>query len=242
MNNMNKINNIIESLVTINEDMKSISHKNGKIPYKISNSTFNLAKRGAGISNSLISKFNKNIVIEKDFVYSVIGYDMMCVIPLSKNTSNFCFGIVSQFKEINDYVITDLYNDFKKLFTSLSEDGCVAYDTKTKKIVSFDEAINKSMDDKLPSILALISSAFTGNNMDVSDVVCDVTIRGVIYDDAIEVILDCEVDTIKIDGNFDDICSCIDYVYDTLLDDKKKYGISRVTNKDVTSITFDIVL
>lgn len=61
-------------------------------------------------------------------------------------------------------------------------------------------------------------------------------------DDAIEVILDCEVDTIKIDGNFDDICSCIDYVYDTLLGDKKKYGISRVTNKDVTSITFDIVL
>ena len=31
-------------------------------------------------------------------------------------------------------------------------------------------------------------------------------------------------------------------MYDTLLDDKKKYGISRVTNKDVTSITFDIVL
>ena len=71
MNNMNKINNIIESLVTINEDMKSISHKNGKIPYKISNSTFNLAKRGAGISNSLISKFNKNIVIEKDFLYTL---------------------------------------------------------------------------------------------------------------------------------------------------------------------------
>lgn len=175
-------------------------------------------------------------------MYSVVGYDTMCVIPLGKNTSNFCFGIVSQFAEINGYVITDLYTDFKKLFTSLSEDGCVAYDTKTKKIVSFEEAINKSMDDKLPSILALISSAFTGNNMDVSDVVCDVTIRGVIYDDAIEVVLDCEVDTIKIDGNFDDICSCIDYVYDTLLGDKKKYGISRVTNKGVTSITFDIVL
>lgn len=242
MNNMNNMNSILESLVTINEDMRSISSKNSKIPYKISNSTFNLAKKGAGISDSLISKFNKNIVIEKDFVYSVVGYNMMCVIPLGKNTSNFCFGIVSQFEEINDYVITDLYNDFKKLFTSLSEDGCVAYDTKSKKIVSFKEAINKSMDDKLPNILALISSAFTGNNMDVSDVVCDVTIRGVIYDDAIEVVLDCEVDTIKIDGNFDDICSCIDYVDDMLVDDKKKYGISRVTNKDVTSITFDIVL
>lgn len=236
---MNKANSIIESLVTINEDMRSISGKNSKIPYKISNSTFNLAKKGAGISNSL---FNKNIVIDKDFVYSVIGYDTMCVIPLGKNTSNFCFGIVSQSAEINGYVITDLYTDFKKLFTSLSGDGCVAYDLKSKKIVSFEEAINKSMDDKLPSILALISSAFTGNNMDVSDVVCDVTIRGAIYDDAIEVVLDCEVDTIKIDGNFDDICSCIDYVYDTLLGDKKKYGISRVTNKDVTSITFDIVL
>lgn len=238
---MNKANSIIDSLVTVNEDMRSVSRKNDKIPYKISNSTFNLAKKGVGISNSLISKFNKNIVIDKDFVYSVIGYDTMCVIPLGKNTSNFCFGIVSQFAEINGYVITDLYTDFKKLFTSLSGDGCVAYDLKSKKIVSFEEAINKSMHDKLPSILALISNAFTGNNMDVSDVVCDVTIRGVIYD-AIEVILDCEVDTIKIDGNFDDICSCIDYVYDTLLGDKKKYGISRVTNKDVTSITFDIVL
>ena len=48
MNKINNINNILESLVSINEDMKSISHKNGKIPYKISNSTFNLAKRGAG--------------------------------------------------------------------------------------------------------------------------------------------------------------------------------------------------
>lgn len=238
---MNKANSIIDSLVTVNEDMRSVSRKNDKIPYKISNSTFNLAKKGVGISNSLISKFNKNIVIDKDFVYSVIGYDTMCVIPLGKNTSNFCFGIVSQFAEINGYVITDLYTDFKKLFTSLSGDGCVAYDLKSNKIVSFEEAINKSMHDKLPSILALISNIL-GNNMDVSDVVCDVTIRGVIYDDAIEVILDCEVDTIKIDGNFDDICSCIDYVYDTLLGDKKKYGISRVTNKDVTSITFDIVL
>lgn len=110
--------------------MRSVSRKNDKIPYKISNSTFNLAKKGVGISNSLISKFNKNIVIDKDFVYSVIGYDTMCVIPLGKNTSNFCFGIVSQFAEINGYVITDLYNDFKKLFTSLSGDGCVAYDLK----------------------------------------------------------------------------------------------------------------
>lgn len=77
---MNKANSIIDSLVTVNEDMRSVSRKNSKIPYKISNSTFNLAKKGAGISNSLISKFNKNIVIDKDFVYSVIGYDTMCVI------------------------------------------------------------------------------------------------------------------------------------------------------------------
>lgn len=34
---MNKANSIIESLVTINEDMRSISGKNSKIPYKISN-------------------------------------------------------------------------------------------------------------------------------------------------------------------------------------------------------------
>lgn len=201
-----------------------------------------LAKKSAWISNSLISKFNKNIVIEKDFVYSVVGYNMMCVIPLGKTTSKFCFGIVSKFEDINDYVITDLYNDFKKLFTSLSGDGCVAYDTKNKKIVSFDEAINKSMDDKLPSILAKVSSVFTGNDVDVSNVVCDVTIRGVIYDDVIEVILDCEVDASKIGGNFNDICSCIGFVDDMLWEDKKKYGISRVTLKGATSVTFDIVL
>lgn len=40
---MNKSSSIIDSLVSINEDMKSISRKNGKIPYKISNSTFNFS-------------------------------------------------------------------------------------------------------------------------------------------------------------------------------------------------------
>lgn len=47
---MNKANSIIDSLVTVNEDMRSVSRKNDKIPYKISNSTFNLAKKGVGIS------------------------------------------------------------------------------------------------------------------------------------------------------------------------------------------------
>lgn len=37
------MSSILESLASINEDMRSISGKNSKIPYKISNSTFNFS-------------------------------------------------------------------------------------------------------------------------------------------------------------------------------------------------------
>lgn len=40
--------------------------------------------------------------------------------------------------------------------------------------------------------------------------------------------------------NKDDIYSCIEYAHEVLAEDKKKYGISRVTNKDVYSISFEI--
>ena len=53
---MNKINNILESLVSINEDMKSISGKNKVMDYKVVNNKFDIAEDSLGLSNSDISK------------------------------------------------------------------------------------------------------------------------------------------------------------------------------------------
>lgn len=67
---MNKINNILESLASINEDMRSISGKNKVMDYKVVNNKFDIAEDSLGLSNSDISNLNKNKVVKRDYVYS----------------------------------------------------------------------------------------------------------------------------------------------------------------------------
>ena len=240
---MNKINNILESLASINEDMRSISGKNKVIDYKVVNNKFDIAEDSLGLSNSDISNLNKNKVVKRDYVYS-IGDEAFCVINTRLAVSNYCFGVLLGYEDIKDVndIISGLKMDFEETFSSLIIDGCVAYDIKAKKILSFNDGIKKCMDDMLPPILTEIYTIFMKSNIDTKGLTCDVVIDGELCAEAVEVVLNCNIDMSKLKGNREDIYSCIDYVNDMLIDDKKKYGISRVTIKDVTSITFDIVL
>lgn len=52
MNKMNKMNNIIESLVNVNEGMRGVSRKNSVIQYKISDNTFKLSKEKDTVGNT----------------------------------------------------------------------------------------------------------------------------------------------------------------------------------------------
>lgn len=108
------------------------------------------------------------------------------------------------------------------------------------KILSFNDGIKKCMDDMLPPILTEIYTIFIKNNIDTKGLTCDVVIDGELCAEAVEIVLNCNIDMNKLKGNKDDIYSCIEYAHELLDEDKKKYGISRVTNKDVYSISFEI--
>lgn len=238
---MNKINNILESLVSINEDMKSISGKNKVMDYKVVNNKFDIAEDSLGLSNSDISNLNKNKVVKRDYVYS-IGDEEFCVINTRLAISNYCFGVLLGYEDIKDVndIISGLKMDFEETFSSLIIDGCVAYDIKAKKILSFNDGIKKCMDDMLSPILIEIYTIFIKSGIDTKGLTCDVVIDGELCAEAVEIVLNCNIDMNKLKGNKDDIYSCIEYAHEVLAEDKKKYGISRVTNKDVYSISFEI--
>lgn len=239
---MNKINNILESLVTINEDMRSISGKNKVMDYKVVKNEFDIAEDSLGLSSSDISNLNKNKVVKRDYVYSVID-EAFCVINTRLAVSNYCFGVLLGYEDINDVndIISGLKMDFEGTFSSFLIDGCVVYDVKAKKILSFNDGIKKCMDDMLPPILTEIYTIFIKNNIDTKGLTCDVVIDGELFAEAVEIALNCNIDMNNLKGNNEDIYSCIDYACELLSEDKRKYGISRMTNKDVYSISFEIV-
>lgn len=122
----------------------------------------------------------------------------------------------------------------------LIADEIVAYDIKSKKILSFDEAIKKCMDDMLPPILTKIYEVFSKNSIDIKGTTCDVVIDGELCAEAVEVILNCTIDMSKLKGNREDIFSCLNYIYDLFADNKKEYGISSSEIRPTQSIIFNI--
>ena len=239
---MNKINNILESLASIKEDMRSISGKNKVIDYKVVNNKFDIAEDSLGLSNSDISNLNKNKVVKRDYVYS-IGDEAFCVINTRLAVSNYCFGVLLGYEDIKDVndIISGLKMDFEETFSSLIIDGCVAYDIKAKKILSFNDGIKKCMDDMLPPILTKIYEVFSKNSIDTKGLTCDVVIDGELCAETVEVILNCNIDMSKLKWTKDVMYSCLNDIYDVLAKNKK-YSISSSNITPPSSIFFDIVL
>lgn len=238
---MNKANSIIDSLVTINEDMRSISRKNKVMEYKVVRNEFDIDEDSLGLSNSDISNLNKNKVVKRDYVYSVID-EAFCVINTRLAVSNYCFGVFLGYEDIKDVndIISGLKMDFEETFSSFLFDGCVAYDIKSKKILSFDDGIKKCMDDKLPPVLTKVCEVFNKNNIDTKGLTCDVVIDGEVFTETVEIVMDCTIDISKLKGNRDDIFSCLNYIYDLFADNKKEYGISSSNINPTQSISFNI--
>lgn len=239
---MNKANSIIDSLVTVNEDMRSISSKNKVIDYKVVRNEFDIAEDRLGLSKSDISNLNKNKVVKRDYVYSVID-EVFCVINTRLAVSDYCFGVLLGYEDINDVndAIVGLKMDFEETFSSFIIDGCVAYDIKAKKILSFDEGIKKCMDDMLPPILTKVYEVFSKSNIDTKGLTCDVVIEGELCAEEVEIVLNCTIDISKLKGNREVIFSCLNYAYDLFADNKKEYGISSSAIIPTQSISFSIV-
>ena len=239
---MNNISSILESLVTVNEDMRSISSKNKVIGYKVVNNKFDIAEDSLGLSNSDISNLNKNKVVKRDYVYS-IGDEVFCVINTDLAVSNYCFGVLLGYEDIKDVndIISGLKMDFEETFSSLIIDGCVAYDIKAKKILSFNDGIKKCMDDMLPPILTEIYTIFSKNSIDTKGLTCDVVIDGELYAEAVEIVFNCNIDISKLKWTKDVMYSCLNDIYD-VLSKNKKHGISIFNVTPPSSIFFDIVL
>ena len=238
---MNKASSIIDSLVTINEDMRSINSRNKVLGYKVVKNIFDIAEDSLGLSNSDISNLNKNKVVKRDYVYS-IGDEVFCVINTRLAVSNYCFGVLLGYEDINDVndIISGLKMDFEETFSSLIIDGCVAYDVKAKKILSFNDGIEKCMDDMLPPILTEIYSILVKSSVDTKGLTCDVVIDGELCAEAVEIVLNCNIDISKLKWNDDVMYSCLSDIYDVLAN-KKKYGISISNITPKSSIFFDIV-
>ena len=236
---MNNVSNIIDSL--INEDMRSISGKNKVMDYKVVNNKFDIAEDSLGLSNSDISNLNKNKVVKRDYVYS-IGDEVFCVINTRLAVSNYCFGVLLGYEDIKDVndIISGLKMDFEETFSSLIIDGCVAYDIKAKKILSFNDGIKKCMDDMLPPILTEIYTIFIKNSVDTKGLTCDVVIDGELCAEAVEIVLNCNIDISKLKWDDDVMYSCLSNIYDVLAKNKK-YGISTYNITPPSSIFFDIV-
>ena len=166
--------------------MKSISGKNKVMDYKVVNNKFDIAEDSLGLSNSDISNLNKNKVVKRDYVYS-IGDEEFCVINTRLAISNYCFGVLLGYEDIKDVndIISGLKMDFEETFSSLIIDGCVAYDIKAKKILSFNDGIKKCMDDMLSPILIEIYTIFIKSGIDTKGLTCDVVIDGELYAEAV---------------------------------------------------------
>lgn len=221
--------------------MKSISGKNKVIDYKVVKNEFDASKDDL-LSKHYISNLNKNKVVERGYVYSV-ATDVFCVINTDLAVSNYCFGVLLGFEDIDDIndTVTGLKMDFEDTFSSLIADEIVAYDIKSKKILSFNDGIKKCMDDMLPPILTKIYEVFSKNSIDIKGTTCDVVIDGELCAEAVEVVLTCSIDISKLKWNNDVMYSCLSNIYDVLAKNKK-HGISIFNITPPSSITFDIVL
>ena len=153
--------------------------------------------------------------------------------------SHFVLLGYEDIKDVND-IISGLKMDFEETFSSLIIDGCVAYDIKAKKILSFNDGIKKCMDDMLPPILIEIYTIFIKSGIDTKGLTCDVVIDGELCAEAVEIVLNCNIDISKLKWNDDVMYSCLSDIYDVLAN-KKKYGISISNITPKSSIFFDII-